>query len=128
VEVDASSKKDTLLRFDVVGVGPSTVVSATLRLYVVDGSSSGGEWVATTDTNWSEDTVTWNLAPAGDGLFLASLGRVSPGTWVEIDVAALITGDGAVSLRGSSTSANGADYVSSEGAAGFAPELVIALA
>jgi len=52
---------------------------------------------------------------------------VSPGGWVELDVTALVTGDGAISLRGSSPNANGVDYVSKEGTAGFAPELVIDL-
>ena len=69
----------------------------------------------------------WNTAPAADGIFLVSLGRVSLGTWVEIDVAALITGDSILSIRGSSTNSNGADYVSKEGTVGFGPELVIVL-
>ena len=127
LEVDASSEKDTLLRFDVNAVGTSSVLNATLRLYVVDGSSNGGDWTSTANINWSENTVTWNTAPDADGTFLAGLGRVSPGTWVEIDVTALITGDGVVSIRGSSPNSNGADYVSKEGTAGFAPELVIEL-
>ncbi|MDH3724808.1 MAG: DNRLRE domain-containing protein [Thermoleophilia bacterium] len=127
LEVDASSKKDILMRFDVTGIGTATVTSATLRLYVVDGSSNGGDWTSTTDTNWSESTVTWNTAPAADGSFLGSLGVVSPGTWVEIDLTTLISEDGVISVRGSSLSANGADYASKEDPAGFAPELVIVL-
>ena len=127
IEVDASSKKDTLMRFDVTGIGAATVTNAKLRLYVDNGSSSGGDWTSTINVDWSENTVTWNTAPAADGLSLGSLGTVSPGTWIEFDVTALITEDGVVSIRGSSSNPNGADYVSKEGPAGFTPELVITL-
>jgi len=56
---------------------------------------------------------------------LASLGAVSVNTWYEVDVTSLVTGDGTYSLRISSTSTNGADYSSKEGA--HAPELVLTL-
>ena len=127
LEVDASSEKGTLLRFDVAGVGSQSVVSATLRLHVVNASNDGGDWTSTSATNWSEDTVTWNTAPDADGVFLASLGSVRVGNWVALDVTALVSGDGVVSVRGSSPSNNGADYVSKEGAGGLAPELVVVL-
>ena len=123
--VDASSEKNFLLRFDVTGVGGSSVVSAVLRLYVIDSSSSGGDFVRTTDTTWSEDTVTWNTAPAADAGLVGSLGSVSSGGWVELDVTSLVSGDGPVSLRVSSTDSNGADYSSKEHSNGLAPELVI---
>jgi hypothetical protein len=47
---------------------------------------------------------------------LASLGAVSVNTWYEVDVTSLVTGDGTYSLRISSTSTNGEDYSSKEGA------------
>ena len=56
------------------------MISAKLRLYVVDGSSTGGDWTSTANTTWSENTVTWSTAPDADGIFLDSLGTVSPGT------------------------------------------------
>ena len=71
--------------------------------------------------------MTWNTAPAADGVLLATLGSVSVGTWVEIDVTAIVSGAGAISMQGSSQSANGTDYVSKEGAGGLAPELVVEL-
>jgi acid phosphatase type 7 len=48
---------------------------------------------------------------------------VSANTWVEVDVTSLITGDGTYSLRVSTTSTDGADYSSKEGA--NPPQLVI---
>ena len=47
------------------------------------------------------------------------------GNWYEIDVTSAVTGDGLVSIRASSSSTNGTDYNSKEGAAGFAPQLVV---
>ena len=49
------------------------------------------------------------------------------GNWYEVDVTPLVTGDGAVTLRATSTSSDGADYTSKEGTIGFAPQLVVTL-
>jgi len=127
INVDASSKKDGLLRFNVSGIGAQSIASVTLRLYVVDSSPIGGEFYKMTDTNWSEATVTWSTAPLGDGGLLASLGEVFSGNWYEIDLTPLVTGNGIVSLRITSTDSNGVDYASKENANGFAPELIIVL-
>jgi hypothetical protein len=104
------------------------VLSARLRLYAVDPSGSGGDFHRLADTNWAEGAVTWNNAPAADAAVLASLGTVAAGFWYEVDVTALVSGDGAVSLRTTSGSSNGADYSSKEGAAGFAPQLLVTVA
>jgi hypothetical protein len=127
INVDADSKKDGLLRFDVSGVGTQSVARVMLRLFVTDPSSTGGEFFKMTDTNWSEDTVTWATAPLGDGGSIGSLGAVVAGNWYEIDVTQLVTGDGPMSLRISSTDSNGSDYASKENVNGNAPELVVVL-
>ena len=126
LEVDASSQKDVLLRFDVSGVGSSTVTSVTLRVFNVDNSPAGGTFTIVSDSGWSEDAVTWANAPAGDGAVLGSLGSVSAGTWYDVDVTPLVTGDGPVSIRISSGNSNGADYASKEHGNGSAPELIVA--
>jgi hypothetical protein len=51
----------------------------------------------------------------------------STGTWITVDVTPFVTGDGVVSLRVSSTNANGADYVSKQGAASNVPQLVVSM-
>ena len=117
--VDASSVKDFLLRFNVAGVGATTVLNATLRLHATNSSPIGGIFTATTNNGWSESTVTFDSAPVPNG--------IAPGNWYELDVTPLITGDGPVSIRVSSTSPNGADYASKENIAALAPELVITL-
>jgi hypothetical protein len=114
-----------LLKFNVSGIGIRTLVNAKLRLYCVDGAPFGGEFHRVTDTTWTEGTVNWNNAPAADASVLSSLGKVSAGSWYEVDVTSLVNGDGAFSVRINSTSTDGAYYSTKEGTAGFAPQLVV---
>jgi hypothetical protein len=127
VTVDGSPVEQALLKFTVSGIGTGTVAGAKLRLYNVNSSSMGGTFYRVADSSWLESTVTWNTAPAADATPIASLGAVATGTWYEVDVTPLITGDGTYSIRMSSTSGDGADYTSKEGTAGFRPQLVITL-
>jgi hypothetical protein len=126
-KVDGKPVKDALLRFDVSGIGTATVANAKVRLFATNGSSFGGEFFGVTDTAWSEDTVTWATAPPATGGSLGSLGSVEAGLWYELDVTPLVTADGPVSLRVSSSINDSADYASKENANGNAPELVIVL-
>jgi len=128
LDIDASPVKDTLLKFDVSGVGADAVMSAKLRLFAVNSSSgssgSGGEFHPLPDTSWSESGVTWDTAPAADPEALAALGPVQAGIWYEVDVTPLVTGDGQRSLRVRSPSSDGADYSSRESA--DPPQLIVA--
>jgi hypothetical protein len=123
LEVDNNPAKDFLLKFAVTGVSGRAVSSAKLRLYGVDDSDNGGDFHRVADNTWTEQAVTWNNAPPGDGSPIASLGRVSIDAWHDVDVTSLIVGDGVYSLRVTSPSGNGADYSSKEGA--NAPQLVV---
>ena len=125
LQVDGSPLKNFLLKFSVSGVGARQVQSARLRLFAVDPSGSGGAFRRLANTTWTEGAVTWNNAPAADATLLASLGTVQAGVWYEVDVTPLVSGDGAVSLRVTSPSSNGADYSSKEGGGGLAPQLVV---
>ncbi len=124
---DNSPVRNMLLKFTVSGVGTQTILSAKLRIYCVDPSPFGGEFHRVTDTSWSESTVNWNTAPSADSNILVSLGKVSMNTWYEVDVTSLVSGDGSYSLKVSSTNTDGAYYSTKEGAAGFAPQLVVTL-
>jgi chitodextrinase len=125
ISADNSPIKHMLLKFVVAGVGTRSIASAKLRLYCVDPSSFGGDFHRVADTTWSQSTVTWNTAPSADASSLGTIGKVVAGSWYEVDVTSLVTGDGAVGLRVTSTSSDGADYSSKEGTAGLAPQLVI---
>ena len=128
LQTDGSPIKDFLIRFNVSGIGTSTVSSATLRLYVVDTSPAGGVIHPTTTSTWNEASVTWANAPPAASSPTATIGSVtSTGTWITVDVTPFVTGDGVVSLRVSSTNANGADYVSKQGAASNVPQLVVSM-
>jgi hypothetical protein len=69
--------------------------------------------------------VNWNNAPAADSNILATLGKVAAGSWYEVDLTSLVNGDGTFSLKINSTSNDGAYYTTKEGAAGFAPQLIV---
>jgi acid phosphatase type 7 len=124
IGTDNSPVKRLLLKFDVSGVAGRQVLSARLRLYCVNASPFGGAFHRVADTSWTEGGVNWNNAPAGSTA-LGQLGAVAVNTWYERDVSQLVTGDGTVSIDATSTSSDGADYSSKEGAAGLAPQLVV---
>ena len=125
--VDASSRKDFLLRFDVTGLAGRSVVSAALRLFAVNPSPFGGDFYLTTSTDWHEGTVTWANAPAAaEGPSVASLGPVAVGNWYEIDVTSAVPSDGSISLRTISPASDGADYRAKDFNSGsHAPVLVV---
>jgi hypothetical protein len=120
---DNSPVKRMLLKFSVSGIGGRTVVSATLRLRCVDSSPVGGEFHRVADSNWSQQTLTWNNQPTSDPAVLTSLGAVTAGSSYEVDVTPLVSGDGTVSIEAVSSSADGAHYSSKEGT--VAPQLIV---
>jgi hypothetical protein len=125
LQVDNSPIKHFLIKFDVSGLNGKQVVRAKLRLYNVDPSSKGGDFYAVSDNSWQEETLTWNNAPVAQTTLVGSIGSVSANNWYEVDLTSLITGDGTYSLRITSTSSDGADYSSKEGA--NPPQLVITI-
>ena len=123
LQVDRGPDKISLLNFTVSGVNDRTVTSARLRIFCVDASSVGGIFERASNS-WSEATATWDTAPGPGSPSFAGLGRVTAGTWYEVDVP-FVTGDGVYSIRVSTTSTNGADYSSKEG--GNSPRLILTL-
>jgi hypothetical protein len=124
LEVDQSPVKEIYLRFDVSGVG-GTITSAKLRVYCVDRSAgSGGTVARMTDVAWDESTVTYASRPAMSGPVIGTLGPVSQGTWYEIDVTSVVTGNGTFGFGLTSSATDGADYAAREDPS-FAPQLVI---
>jgi PKD repeat protein len=108
----------TYLRFSVSGLtGP--VVGAKLRLFVEDASTGGGA-VYAGSAGWDELGLTWQNAPARVGGPLATLGAVTAGTWVEVEIpaSAFAAGNGTYNfvIEGSSPSHGMSAYSSREGA------------
>ena len=124
---DDSGTYDSLLKFDLSEIDTSSVASATLRLFCMDGSDAGGIFGKTRGSNWKEASVTWNSAPAAFGSPFHNLGNVKEATWYEIDVTDAFFGEtnslNAVSMRITSKSWDRASYSSKQGS--NPPELVI---
>lgn len=114
LEVDASAMKISYLRFNVSGLS-GTVVSARIQLECTNASSFGGTIYDISDSSWQEHTVTWDNQPSIDGPALDVLGSVSVGDIVELDVTAVVTGNGTYNFAMDSNNNNGADYYSREG-------------
>lgn len=83
--------KKSYLRFDLSRVDKNNIQSAKLRLFATAPSQSGGTFVTVTDSNWSEDTITYNNAPSADGTPLGMLNNVEAGQWYELDITDAIT-------------------------------------
>ncbi|WP_224243227.1 CBM96 family carbohydrate-binding protein [Hyalangium gracile] len=120
---DLSPRTESYLRFSLNNV-KGTVTRARLRLYASDGTSDGPR-VFPLERYWEEERVTWNNRPARLGGALADLGAISPGTWVEYDVTAVVRGGSDVNLALVPTSSDGADFISREGRADLRPQLVV---
>jgi PKD repeat protein len=113
------------LRFSVSGLGGASVLSAKLRLFATEGSDDGGALYPVA-SDWTEGGITWSNAPAIGGAPLAGPAPVVAGQWREIDVGALVRGEGSYAFALDSASSNSAYYSSREGVG--APELVVELA
>ena len=124
VTVDRTPMARSFTKFTVSGL-TEPVASATLRLHVASngGSKNAGSLQLTSNTTWSESGLTWANQPAIDGATIASVGKVTANTWVELDVTAAITGNGTYSIAGISNNADEAIFDSRESA--NAPQLVI---
>jgi PKD repeat protein len=119
-----STNLHTYLRFTVSGVG--SISDARVRLWVLEPGVDGGGLQQTTTTAWSEGSLNWTNRPAPTGPVLDTAGAAATGTWVELDVSAVVTGDGTYSF----VLINGANdlvrYASSEASnAAQRPQLVV---
>ena len=128
LRVDSDPQRDFLVKFASTGIGDRRIISAKLRLHNTDESNNGGDFRRVLDNSWSESTVNWDNAPAGDPYTVSTLDDVVAGNWYEVDVTPIVTGDGEFSVRASSPSSNGAAFSSSEGTTANRPQLVVTLA
>jgi hypothetical protein len=118
---------NSLLRFNLSSVEKGTVEHAILRLYAVDGSPSGGTFVSTRVSDWTQHQVTWRTAPAADGKILGTLGEVVPYQWYEIDLANIAKdlGGESLSIRIAPSHGFRCAYSSSRDRLGHLPQLLL---
>jgi hypothetical protein len=122
LRTDASPDVLSYLRFNLSGLGPN-VVRARLRVYANSGNAIGYDVRGVSDNLWSETTTTYDSKPAVGGV-VGSSGPVTGGTWTEVDVTPLVTGNGLVSLAMTSGSSTATGYASHEAGAN-APVLLV---
>ncbi|TMG02044.1 MAG: DNRLRE domain-containing protein [Chloroflexi bacterium] len=118
------SIKRALIRFSVTGIpSNATIQSATLRLFVVDESNQSGS-VQRVNGSWSENTTTWNNAPAVGQQVAIIAGAAEEDTWKETNVLPAVTGNGPVNFYIITASTDGVDYGSRQNTQ-YQPTLVI---
>jgi PKD repeat protein len=113
IKFEPPAEYRSLVRFTLNGLsGPPS--SVKLRLHVTDASASGGNWYLVSN-NWTENTVVWDNKPAISGTPVATVGAMTAGTWIEIDLTSAITGNGTYSFEAVSTSTNTGAFSTSQG-------------
>jgi hypothetical protein len=121
LRTDASPIINSYLRFNVQGIS-GTVTNATLRVYANSSSSGGLSSRGVVNTTWSETSTTYGNAPAVGSIVSSSSG-FSAGSWVSLNVTALVRGNGLVSFALTSTNSTAVSFSSRQGAK--PPQLLI---
>ena len=116
--------EESYVRFGVSGVAGS-VLSATLRMFVRNGSSNGPS-LHETSGGWTESGITWNNRPSAIGGAVADVGNAPVSMWVEYDLTGFVTGDGVYDFVLLPDSRDGVRFDSRE--ASSPPELVLVVA
>jgi hypothetical protein len=122
LRVDGSPIVRSYLRFTVQGLN-GTVTKATLRIFANSAASAGLAASAVSDNTWAESTVNFNNAPPL-GSALGSVGPVTAGAWISLDITAYITGDGTYNLALTTPGSTAISLASRQSGAN-APQLII---
>jgi hypothetical protein len=114
LQVEGSPTKISYMKFDVSGLS-GTVQSAVIRLLNLNPSVSGGAISSLSNIDWTENVINFTNRPDIDGLLnLDSIGAVSSGDIVELDVTSSVTGNGIISYAIESNSGDGSSFRSRE--------------
>jgi hypothetical protein len=123
IKADSSPQIESYLRFDVAGY-PAGLTSATLRLYVTDGTDNGPALHAA-DGAWTESGITWADRPAR-GALVSNAGSLTTGTYVDYDVQAHVRGNGTYNFALVGETSNSVSFASREATASRRPQLLLA--
>jgi hypothetical protein len=105
-------------KFGVTGL-TGAVRSATLRLYVSEGTTGGGYVYRSSNnlsdgTPWTERALTWRNQPTVIGSPLAAFNNLPASTSQDFDVTSAVAGNGTVSLQVRVASTDQAEFPSRE--------------
>lgn len=129
LRVDATPDTRILMKFKVSGINGRQVNKATLKLYVINSCSQGGNVYGLESTSWSEGTVTYSTKPLFSSTMQSSIGSVSSGVWKSADVSALVKADGVFGIGLKPEVSDGCEYASKENSSGaYAPVLELEVA
>ncbi|MGH9002077.1 MAG: DUF7594 domain-containing protein [Acidimicrobiia bacterium] len=124
LDVGKSPRVESYVRFNVSGV-TTAVQSAKLRLFAFNGTKQApGAYLS--DPVWTETGINWNNRPARTSAKVGG-GKANANTWVEYNVTALVTGNGAYSFNLATDFKDDAGFNSKE-ATNNKPQLVLTLA
>jgi hypothetical protein len=123
LNLDASPVTRSYLRFSLSGLA-GTVTKATLRVYATSAQTTGYDVYGVASTSWAEKGITYSNAPPLAGSKTASSGPVAAGTWQELDVTPLISGNGLYSVALTTTGTRNLALASRE-TGSTAPQLVV---
>ncbi|MBX7097397.1 MAG: DNRLRE domain-containing protein [Myxococcaceae bacterium] len=112
--------RDAFVHFKVGNVG--VVQKAVLRLFVVNGSTTGASVNLSRNPNWSEGSTAM---PREAPFPIATVGAVLPSTWVEISMTNQVIAGGVLDLQLRARSEDAVAFASRESGAATAPQLVI---
>jgi chitodextrinase len=122
---------DFVVKFTVNATGCTfshVVLQLTVGTSTNNNSVKGGDFYLADSTAWAEGSVTWATAPGAVGSALASLGPVSLGETVTVDVSSAVTGNGTYSFRAKTASGDAAAYFSRQASTSQGPQLVVTCA
>ena len=125
VESANNRNAESYIRFTVNGVA-GTVQTARLRVFATTNSSTNGPALYTTGNTWTETGLTWNNRPARTGGAIDNKGAIDKNTWVEYNVATVVTGNGTFNLVLVGDSSDEIRFSAREGS--NPPQLVITFA
>ncbi len=115
MRINSSSDRRALVRFNAALIPPgATIAAATLRLYNIEGSAVAGA-ISRVNGSWSESTTYYNNAPPVGTKIADFPNPATINTWKELSVLGAVVGGGNVDFYITTTSSDGADYLSSEG-------------
>jgi parallel beta-helix repeat protein len=121
LRVDGSPVVRSYLRFDVQGVSGG-VSSAKLRIFANSNHSVGFSARPVSDNSWTETGINDSNAPV-PGAVAASTGQLVAGTWYELDVTSLVSGNGLRSFALTTTHTTALSLASKESSND--PQLVV---
>lgn len=123
LRLDASPDLHAYLRFTVTGLAGMTPARVRLLVYSNNNSPVGISAYQVGDNAWDERTMKYGNAPPL-GALISSSGKMTSGTWVTLDLTAVIRTEGTYSLAISTASLTALNLSSRE-AGTLAPQLIV---